>query len=137
MLSPILFMEGNRMIKIKLFEADEILKAIEPVMAQQISGKTAYDLARIVDTLASEASAYTKARMKLLEQYANKDENGKPIQNNGHFDISDRDAFMAELEPIAYQECVIDRKPIKLSALESVSITPDDMRFLKLIIEED
>lgn len=87
--------------------------------------KFAYAVTRNVNLLKSEVEALEKAsapdeeyskfekeRIKLAEEHANKDEEGKAIVFDNKYDISDNDKFETELETLkeGYKEAIEKRK---------------------------
>ena len=128
------------------FNLNEILgmqKGLDVILEKELPAKTAYWLARFLDKAGIEFKAFEKARLKLVERYAEKDKEGKPKMKEvkgqpQQYDLTDASMkkFNDELADLGKEEFEIDFKPIKLEQLGDIKLKPIVLVQLGKIIEE-
>lgn len=86
----------------------------------------------------NEISEFNAEREKLIIKYANKDENGQVITNNGSAKISDENLkiFQNEINELISVEIEIPTNMIPLSWLEEIRLTPQEMIAIEPFVEE-
>ncbi len=117
---------------------------LDVILAKELPVKTAYWLARFLDKVGVEFKAMDKARIKLLEKYAKKDKDGKPMMKKvekgkqQEYDLTDDNMkkFQAEFAEFGKEEFDIDFNPIKLEQLGDVKLKPLVLVQLGKVIEE-
>ena len=84
---------------------------------------------------------FEQSRMKLVDKYANKDENGKPIIIDNRFDIPDKSLFDVEYNELLNVEIDIPFDTISFTALSDMedsgkydSLTPREQAALDFMI---
>lgn len=87
---------------------------------------------------------FEQSRMKLVDKYANKDENGKPIIVGNRFDIPDKSLFDDEYNELLNAEIDIPFDTISFTAVSDMeasgkydSLTPREQAALDFMIEEE
>ena len=134
-------------MKITLNEVRAMTAGLDVILAKEIPVKPAYWLARFLDKIRSEMDAMEKARMKLVEKYAEKDKDGKLLfkkDKDGkqfdppQYDLTDEnmEKFGKEFAELNEEEIEIDFKPIKLEQLGDINLKPIVLVQLGKIIEE-
>ena len=116
---------------------------LDAILAKELPIKPAYWLARFMDKVSFEYKAMESARMKLLEKYAKKDEDGKLAMKKvkgkpDEFDLTKTNMkkFQDEYGELGKVEFDIDIDPIKLADLGDIKLKPFVLIQLGKIIEE-
>ena len=112
----------------------------ENLKTQKTSVKTAYKISKILNAVEKEFEFYQTKFAEIINEYAEKDENGQPILiNDGQGvkiqsdKISEAQIKIIELEAI---EADLTISPLTLDELEGLEISISDMQTLSYIIEE-
>lgn len=104
-----------------------------------LRGRAAFKVARLLKKLEVELSTFDDTRMKLIENYAKKDENGQFVtneQNEYQFDKENADKFVEEVNKLLAEEIQIDANPILISDIEELNFTPAEMAVLEPFMDE-
>lgn len=104
-----------------------------------LRGRTAYQVARLLKRLDAELSTYNDTRLKLIEQYAKKKDDGNyelNEQNEYQFTQENMQAYMNEINNLLQEKIEIDANPLKLDDLLDLEFTPTEMVALEPFIEE-
>jgi len=130
------------------FSLNEIMgmnEGLNVILAKELPVKTAYWLARFLDKVGSETKAMETARIKLVEKYAKKDKDGKPIfkkdkdgkqLNEYDLTVTNMKKFNEEFVELGKEEFDIDFKAIKLDQLGDIKLKPMVLVQLGKIIVE-
>lgn len=112
----------------------------ENLKSQKTSVKTAYKISKILNAVEKEFEFYQTKFTEIINEYAEKDENGQPVLiNDGQGvkiqpdKISEAQIKMVELEAI---EVDLNTFPLTLDELEGLEISISDMQTLSYVIEE-
>jgi hypothetical protein len=86
-------------------------------------------LRRLVKAVNAELEHFDAERFKLLEKFAQKDADGKLVTKDDQaiFDDAGAIQFRAEFEKLASVELEMDVKPIDLSKVEGVKMSPVEL----------
>ena len=126
-------------MKLMLGELTEIIQGISAIIEEKIPIQTSYWLTINVDEMSKEINAFEKNRQKLLELYAERDENGKKVllRDNKRYKIKDEAKFQEEFVKLAETEVDINLKVFKLADFgDKADISINDLRKLKPIIKD-
>ncbi len=115
----------------------EILDAVEPLKRMQVQAmpaKTAYQIARLVRRLDSgELSAYQQAKEQLVRRLGiEEEEDGRTVWRVAK---EHQQEFITEHEELLDQEVEISIRPLTLHEIESMTISPADLLFMRWMIE--
>lgn len=122
---------------IKLGEVKKIAKGLNDILGKEIPIKPAYWLGKLAKTIETEVKAFENARLKLVQKYGAKDSAGKLVVEKDKYVFTDADAFNTEFEELADTDIEIDFKPIPLSSLAGINISPVVMMMLENFIVDD
>jgi len=132
-------------MKFTLNEAIEMTEGLNEILTKEVTVKAAYWLARFLEKVSSEMKAMEKARMKLIEKYAEKDKDGKPLfkkdkdgNSLNQYDISNENAekFSKEFEELKAEEFDIEFNPVKIDQLGDIKLKPLTLvQLAKIIVE--
>ena len=132
-------------MKFNLNEVMAMQKGLDVILAKELPVRTAYWLARFLDKVGSEFKAMETARVKLVEKYAMKDKDGRPVMKKdkdgkpiNEYDLSkaNMEKFQKEFAELGKEEFDIDFKPIKLEQLGDIKLKPIVLVQLGKIIVE-
>lgn len=115
------------MIKVKIKELLEAVDSMNKLVEKPLRFKLAYKIARIARVVNDEIQAYETARNKLIEQYAERDENNQIIKTkdgNITVDKDKRNDFLVELEELYNTDIDLNVEPIYGEELENLDFTP-------------
>ena len=107
---------------------------------KEMNARVAYKFAKILKQIVEEYNSYNAVRQKLIDKYANKDDNGLIIYNSdGGATLSNENyqSFTEELEKLLSTEVELNIIPIELNDIENINFTPGQMAiFEQFIVEE-
>jgi len=125
-------MEG--FMKIKIGELKNTAEGLNNIMGEKLPIKAAYAFTKLVKAIQNEFKLYEENRMKLIENFSNKGEDGKPIVINGQYDIGDKQSFAKEYTELSNIEVEIDFTIISVNDLGNVNISPAAMLSLEKFV---
>lgn len=101
----------------------------------------AYRIARNVKAIDKELEIYNEQRKKLLEEKANKDENGEPIMKDGpngnYYDIPNdlMEQFNKELDGLQKETVDIDIKKVTIQEIDNAQLSAFQINALEYMID--
>jgi len=119
-------------MKIKAVEIQGVIAGISEMSEIKLPGKLVYWLARTAKQLISEAQTLEETRVKLLEEHAEKDDNGKPvilydkddegkdIKERGTYDLADEEAYGAAWKAVLEAEIEITMDALKPTVFDEL-----------------
>ncbi|GAG58736.1 unnamed protein product [marine sediment metagenome] len=134
-------------MKFNLNEVQAMTQGLDVILGTELPIKPAYWLARFLDKVQSEMKAMDSARIKLIEKYAKKDKDGKPIfkkDKDGkeldpqQYDLTKKnmEIFTTEFTELGKEEFDVDFTAIKLADLGEIKLKPIVLVQLGKIIVE-
>lgn len=127
------------MIKVTVQQIIESQEAMRNLLDKQLKGRTAFQVARLIKKLENEISSYNDTRVKLIERYAMKNDDGTFVindKNEYQFTQENMNGFVQEMNKILTEDIEIDVNPIKLEELDNIDFTVMEMTMLEPFIEE-
>ena len=127
------------MIKVTVQQIIESQEAMRNLLDKQLKGRTAFQVARLIKKLENEISSYNDTRVKLIERYAMKNDDGSFVindKNEYQFTQENMNGFVQEMNKILAENIEIDVNPIKLEELDNINFTVMEMTMLEPFIEE-
>jgi len=132
-------------MKFTLSETMGMSEGLNDILGKEIPAKVAYWLARFLEKINSETNAMEKARLKLADKYAEKDEEGNLAilkDENGvslnqyKFKDGNLAKFAKEYEELSKEEFDVDFKPISIDRLDGIKLKPITLiQLAKIIVE--
>ena len=118
-----------------LVKIQKVLKQIENI---EMNAILSYKFSKIANQIKNEAEIVDKTRIKIIEELAEKDENGEFILNNGEYTFSDenKNIVINKLDELLDCDSELQIKKIKLEELKDINFTNKQMEVLIQIIEE-
>ena len=127
------------MITVTLKDIVESQEAMRALSEKPLRGRVAFKVARLLKKLEAELTTFNDTRIKLIEAYAKKDEEGNYITNDKkeyQFDQDNADKFVEELNRLLLEELEIDANPILVDEIEELDFTPAEMAMLEPFMDE-
>ena len=125
---------------LKLTEGKEFLEGYEVLKSKSLPIKISYTLARASKKVKEDVDFFTGKFQEIINEYAEKDENGNFVYTEGNQFIKVIDgkedecqAKIAELESL---ETELDIEPISIDDLGDIEIDPDTLRKIMPLIKE-
>jgi len=122
-------------MKLTIGEALTMVQSLPKLLDKEIEFKQAYWLGRATDQIQNELNAFNKARFKLIEKYGKRDKNGKLIEKDGTYNITDTEAFQKDFDEIANVEIEIKYNPISADEFEGTKIAAEVLLGLGRLID--
>lgn len=101
-------------------------------------GRAAFVIAKLAKVISAEMEDFNAARDAILIKYADKDENNKPIIDNGQVHLSDENlaACNSEIQELLATEVEINTSSLMAEWFDDIDITPAEVEALMIFIEE-
>ena len=118
------------MITIRLNDILNSIPIFREISNKSLPIKTAYQLARLIRELDRESTTFDESRRKIIEKYAERDENGEFKQTEeGNVIIMPEqiNACNQEMAELLDTEIEINVEPIEIENLASIELTPAQM----------
>lgn len=107
--------------------------------AHGMSSVVAFRIGKNIKAIESEVKVFDDVRTKLLEEFANKDENGKPIidKDTNQYDVpSDKlEALEKEIKKLQNEEVKVDIKKLSLDDVEKADLSPRELMSIEYMLE--
>ena len=125
------------MVNINLGELREIVEGLNEVLNKELPIKPAYWLGKLAKKIQKEFAELEENRMKLVQKYARKGENGQPLVENNKFLFADQGSFDLQYKELIETDIEIDFIPIALDKLGDVKLSPIAMIGLEKFLAVD
>lgn len=108
-----------------------------------LSATAAYRIAKNIKLANTEIEIYEEQRMKLLEKYADKDEDGNPVstEHDGmkEYQMSDENKkrLYVDINALLREDSDVEFKKIKLDQLDGANLSPIDLMNIEYMIDEE
>ena len=126
------------MITVKISDLLNATEVLQELSKKQLKARLAFDVSRLLKAADTEVTQFNEARMKVINKFGEKDENGElSTDENGNCRIVPANIpdFNNELNELINAEVELNAKKIKMDALEDLDFTPSDMVVLEPFIE--
>lgn len=126
------------MIKLSMGQITSIFQTLSVLMNQNFSGATAFKVARLAREIGKEMETFDAERMKLVEKYGEKGDDGRvKTDENGNVKIMESaiQDCNAEFNELLNQEIQINVEMLPASVLDEMqNVTPAQMLALEPIV---
>lgn len=125
------------MIKMTLEDVMAVVPALQELSNKSFSGATTFKIARLIRELNKELETFDKERMKLIEKYGERDENGEFIQQeNNSVKIKDDciEICNQEIVGLFKTEIEINAERIPIEVFGETEMTPAQAMNLEPIV---
>ena len=127
------------MMKVTLKDIVESQEVMRTLSNKPLRGRVAFKVARLLKKLEAELTTFNDTRVKLIESYAKKDEEGNYVTNDKNeyqFDQDNANKFVEEINKLLLEEIEIDANPILVNDIEDLDFTPAEMAMLEPFMDE-
>lgn len=128
------------MMTVKLKDAVESTDILRQLAGVKLKGRAAFNVAKMLKQLEDELNLFNETRTKLIQQYADKDENGElkinPDTNEYMFSDENMSKFVEEINGVLNGEIEVNANKLRLEDLEDSDFTPVQMMALEAFVEE-
>ncbi len=108
--------------------------------AHGMSSVVAFRIGKNIKAIEGEVKVFDDVRTKLLEEAANKDENGKPIIDKGtnQYDVpvDKLEALEKEIKKLQNEEIKVDIKKLSLDDVEKADLSPRELMSIEYMLED-
>lgn len=127
------------MMKVTLKDIVESQDVMRTLSSKQLRGRVAFKVARLLKKLEAELATFNDTRIKLIETYAKKDDEGNFVTNEKNeyqFDADNANKFVEEINKLLLEEIDIDANPILVDEIEELDFTPAEIVALEPFMDE-
>ena len=127
------------MIKIQLNDVVNATETFSKIMQQSFKGSLAFKIARLARELDKEMQTFNTERQKLVQKYAEKDEDGElKVDENGNvkFDNSKIQEINEEFNSLLNTELEINADKLPIDSIDAFEITPQEMLQIEKFFDE-
>ena len=129
-------------MKVTIKEILEGQDTLQKLSHQPLPGRAAFQIGRLLKKLEEVLASYNEVRVKLIEKYANKNEDGTFEVNDNNeyqFTAENMQAYISEINNVIADEVEVEAKPINFKDIEKLEFTAAEMTFLEpfLMFEEE
>ena len=120
-------------MKITFLQLKNAQPALTKLLNTDLDVRVSLTLRRVVKAVDAELEHFDAERMKLIEKFATKDKAGKIVTKDDQAVFGDEGAYVQfrnEFEKLAGFEIEMDVKPIDLSKVEGVKMSPVELNTL-------
>lgn len=98
---------------------------------------TAYRIAKNIQEIQKELSIFDEQNVNLLNKYCERDDNNKPIVNDGFVSIpnSNKKDYEMELKALFEEDVELSIKKISLGSISNVGLTPAEILSLEYMLD--
>lgn len=122
-----------------LLGAEQALSVLN--VTRGLPAVVAYRITKTVKAVSKELTEYEENRKKLCEEYAKKDEDGKPVIKDNVYDIAEEDLkkINEELKKLREETVEIPVKKISLDDINRAELAPVQLESIEFMLdlEED
>lgn len=110
---------------------------LREISKKELPIKASYAIAKNLKKIEDELEIYYKEREKLIDKYAEKDENGKiKVDNNGFIIFKDKEGWDKEIKELLAIENDIKIHTFSIDVLEGYNMSPAELMLIEYMIEE-
>lgn len=105
--------------------------------AKGLSSVTAYRISKNIKTIFEEIKSYNDTRTKICIEYADKDNDGKPVIKNNRYCISRENEIKLneELSKLLNEDADINIKKVTLEDIDKVGLSPLELDSIEFMID--
>lgn len=125
-------------MKITFYQAGAINETLGSIN-QEIPFKTAYKVSKLLQSIQKEIEDFYKPKFQeLIDQYAEKDEDGNPIQDDVgiRLKVENQNEFSTKADELNNIEIEVPETKFTLEELENIDINPRKIMNIQTLIEE-
>ena len=128
------------MIKVTLREVLEGQETLQKLSNQVLKGRTAFQIGRMLKKIEEVLTSYNDTRMKLIQKYAKRKEDGEFDVNEKseyQFTPENMQAYVDEINKLIAETVEIEANPIRFEDIENLEFTAAEATFLDPFVAEE
>ena len=128
------------MIKVTLREVLEGQETLQKLSNQVLKGRTAFQIGRMLKKIEEVLTSYNDTRIKLIEKYAKRKEDGEfevNEKNEYQFTQENMQAYVDEINKLIAETIEIEANPIRFEDIENLEFTAAEATFLDPFVAEE
>ena len=128
------------MIQLKIADLLNSTDVLQKLAGKELKAKLAWQVGRMLKEAEKEIQSFNETRMKLINKYGSKDENGELVMdenNNCKIEPESINNFSNELNELIASEIEINAHKIKIDDIENINFTPSEMAQLEPFVDFD
>lgn len=123
-------------MKVSNIQIMNSVSALQEVFALKLPPKVAFSVAKNIGAVQDATVAFEKARLKLVEEHAQKDDDGKTVQDGQNVKLADPVGFAKVIEELAMIEQELDIIPVSVDSLGDAPISVGALTSLRWMLVE-
>lgn len=124
------------MIRVTLRDVLEGQEALQKLSNQQLPGRTAFRIGRLLKKLEDILTSYNEVRTSLLEKYAKHKEDGSlEVNDKNEYIFENVNVFIEEMNKLIMEEVEVEADPIDFKSIEDISFTPVEITLLEPFVK--
>lgn len=128
------------MIEIKLRQVIDSINVMQRISQRELPGRVAYNVAKLLRQIENEFNLFDDTRKKLLEKYADKNEDGtlKINEETNEYVLSTENlkSLTEEVNLLLDTTITLNANRIKITDISDLAFTPVEMAMIEEYIEE-
>lgn len=108
----------------KGYEITAHTRSLVNLSGKKLPVTLSFAMATNLDRLMEWQERIEKQRIGLCEQYAKKDDGGKPVIQDNKYQIEDMASLNRDVEELMAQECNVEISRVKRSVLDAIDTNP-------------
>lgn len=128
----------------KITEISIKAQVLAGVSKKKLPVKLGFAVSCNLDELVKWQKKTEEQRIELCKQYANKDDKGEPIINDGKFDIDDMDALTADVQELMDEDIDVRIRKVPEGLLDLIDVsdkydalTPEELSALQFMLNTE
>ncbi len=124
-------------MKVILKEILEGQEVLQKLSQQPLPGRAAFQIGRLLKKLEEILNSYNDVRLKLVEKYAKRKEDGEfdlNEKNEYQFTAENMQAYVDELNTMIADEVEVEANPINFKDIEKLEFTAAEATYLEPFI---
>lgn len=124
-------------MKVVLKEILEGQEVLQKLSQQPLPGRAAFQIGRLLKKLEEILNSYNDVRLKLVEKYAKRKEDGEfdlNEKNEYQFTAENMQAYVNELNTMIADEVEVEANPINFKDIEKLEFTAAEATYLEPFI---
>lgn len=124
-------------MKVVLKEILEGQEVLQKLSQQPLPGRAAFQIGRLLKKLEEILNSYNDVRLKLVEKYAKRKEDGEfdlNEKNEYQFTAENMQAYVDELNTMIADEVEVEANPINFKDIEKLEFTAAEATYLEPFI---
>lgn len=113
-------------------------EVLQKLANAELKAKLAWEVSRMLKAAETEIQGFNDARLKVINKFGTKDENGELITDengNCRIDPAHMNEFTEEMNELLQGTVEINANKLDINALDNVNFTPSDMARLEPFVD--